>query len=140
VSTGGSSRASCCISSRSTSTRPLAPTGALLGTRGVGGPATIEVTTVTVEVRRRDELVLDGVPTARSTVAVLLEHGAEPPDLERSWGTRTTGTLEGPRLSVRSVERWGRADRMPTLLQRVRDEWALERACIAGLRANGRRV
>jgi hypothetical protein len=29
---------------------------------------------------------------------------------------------------------------MPTLLQRVRDEWALERACRAGLRASGREL
>jgi hypothetical protein len=118
---------------------PLTRTGALLGRRGADGPASIEVTTVDVTGRDARAVTLAGVPTSTpATPAVLLEHGAEPPELERIWGTRTTGRLEGTQLVVRDVERWGRADRMPTLLQRVRDEWSLERACRAGLRASGR--
>ncbi len=121
--------------------RPLAPTGALLGRRGAAGPGFLEVTTVRVARRSARELTLEDAPAASSSSpAVLLEHGAEPPDLERTWGTRTTGTLDGARLTVGSADRWGRADRMPTLIQRVRDEWSLERACIAGLRASGRAV
>ena len=120
---------------------PLTATGPLLGRRGGAGPGSIEVTTVRVAQRSARELALDGVaPAPSGTPAVLLEHGAEPPDLERTWGTRTTGTLDGSRLVVRDVDRWGRADRMPTLLQRVRDEWGLERACLAGLRASGREL
>lgn len=123
--------------------RPLAPTGALLGVHGAQGPASLEVSAVSVVSRERDALLLDaatGMPSIGPARAVVLEHGAEPPDLERTWGTRTTGTLDGARLTVGAVDRWGRADRMPTLLQRVRDEWGLERACIAGLRASGRAV
>jgi len=121
--------------------RPLAPAGVLVARRGVGGPAALEVAPATVTARTSSELTLDGAPTlVPSAPAVVLEHGAEPPDLERTWGVRTTGTLDGARLTVRGVERWGRADRMPTLIQRVRDEWGLERACIAGLRASGRAV
>jgi hypothetical protein len=120
--------------------RPISPTGALLGRRGPTGPGSIDVAAVTVTGRSARELQLDGTAVSGDVPAVLLEHGAEPPDLERTWGTRTTGTLDGPRLVVRSVERWGRADRMPTLIQRVRDEWRLERDCLAGLRASGRAV
>jgi hypothetical protein len=121
--------------------RPLTPTGALLGRRvsapGTTGAATVEVSAVTVSSRSSSELTLEGAPTPSGGPAVLLEHGAEPPDLERTWGTRTTGTLDGALLSVREVDRWGRQDRMPTLLQRIRDERALERACRSGLRASG---
>lgn len=122
--------------------RTLVPTGALLGRRvkgaDAGAPATLEVTPVVVTSRTSSELVLDTPPAPGGTPAIVLEHGAEPPDLERTWGTRTSGTLDGSRLSVREIDRWGREDRVPTLLQRVRDEHALERACLAGLRANGR--
>ena len=123
--------------------RPLIPTGALLGVHGVQGPTSLEVSAVSVVSRERDALLLDaatGAPSAGPARAVVLEHGAEPPDLERTWGTRTTGTLAGSQLTVASLDRWGRSDRMPTLLQRVRDEWSVERACIAGLRASGRAV
>lgn len=118
--------------------RPLGPTGALLGHHSPGAPATIVVTGVTIASRSNSELLLEGAPPACDGPAVLLEHGALPPELERTWGTRTHGTLDGSRLDVRVVDRWGRADRMPTLVQRVRDEWALERACRTGLRASGR--
>jgi len=70
--------------------------------------------------------------------AVLLGHGAEPPALERRWGSRTFRTLDGDRLVVEREDRWGRSDRAPTLVQRLRDEWALERACRENLRASGR--
>jgi hypothetical protein len=124
--------------------RPLAPSGALLGRRGASGPSSIEVASVTIASRSGTQLLLEASAASASAAsdgampAVVLEHGAEPPDLERTWGTRTKGTLEGAQLTVGAVDRWGRADRMPTLIQRVRDEWALERACIAGLRAHGR--
>lgn len=132
--------------------RPLAPSDALLGRRGPSGPASIEVTSVTVASRSTAQMLLDAAPLASpaspaspgaspgATPAVVLEHGAEPPDLERTWGVRTSGTLDGVTLAVTKVDRWGRADRMPTLIQRIRDEWGLERACIAGLRASGRAV
>jgi len=121
--------------------RPITPTGALIARRGTGGPAALEVTSATIAARSSSELTLgDPAAPAARVPAVVLEHGAEPPDLERTWGVRTTGTLDGARLTVDGVERWGRADRMPTLIQRVRDEWGLERACIAGLRASGRAV
>jgi len=125
--------------------RPVASGDALLGRRGASGPASIEVAVVTVASRSSTQLTLDPAPSSldpstAGSPAVVLEHGAEPPDLERTWGTRTRGTFDGATLTVREVERWGRADRMPTLVQRVRDEWGLERACIAGLRASGRPV
>jgi len=121
--------------------RALAPTGALLGRRGPGGPATIEVEPVVVTSRSGTRLELDGVrASSSSSPAVVLEPGAEPPDLERIWGTRTRGELAGRDLSIRDTERWGRSDRVPTLLQRIRDEWTLERRCIAGLHASGHRV
>jgi len=117
------------------------PTGALLGRRGPAGPATLEVVDVRVTGRDAHGATLDGAPTTSgATPAVLLEHGAEPPDLERTWGVRTSGVLDGAQLRANGVERWGRADRMPTLLGRIRDEWALERACRAGLSASGRAV
>jgi hypothetical protein len=123
--------------------QPLAPSDALLGRRGPNGPSSIQVEAVTITSRSSAQLVLDPPldesPVSRgATAAVILEHGAEPPDLERTWGTRTRGTLDGSTLTVTRVERWGRADRMPTLIQRVRDEWGLERACRAGLQASGR--
>jgi hypothetical protein len=71
--------------------------------------------------------------------AVLLDHGAEPPELERRWGSRLHGTLDGDLLHVEREDAWGRSDRSPKLLRRVRDEWALEAACRAGLRASGHR-
>ena len=123
--------------------QPLTPTGALLGVQGAQGPASLHVAAANIVSRDRDTLTVDGAAGASSSGparAVVLEHGAEPPDLERTWGTRTIGTITGSQLTVASVDRWGRADRMPTLIQRVRDEWALERACIAGLRASGRTV
>jgi hypothetical protein len=76
-----------------------------------------------------------GRPVGR---AVLLQHGAEPPDLERRWLHRWYGAVHGDRLTVDRLETWGREDRSPGLIQRVRDEWALERDCRAGLRAAGR--
>lgn len=121
--------------------RPLAPSSGLLARRGSSGPASIEVVPVTVTSRSPTRLELDASPAIPGAApAVVLEHGAEPPDLERAWGMRTFGTLDGRSLAVRQVDRWGRADRMPTLVQRVRDEWGLERGCIAGLRASGRAV
>jgi hypothetical protein len=120
---------------------PLHPTGALLAHRSGRG---LEVTSVRVTQRRDDRLELgleattDGTQAARSGStsgpAVLLEHGAEPPDLERRWTFRRYGRLEGATLVVSREESWGRTDRSPTLMQRIRDERALERACREGLR------
>ncbi len=118
--------------------RPLSAGAAVLAHRQDG---VLRVTSVrSVE---RDGAALRLTPDAGHGVAprgpaVLLDHGAEPPDLERRWGSRTYGSLEGERLIVEREEHWGRSDRPPTLVQRVRDEWELERACRAGLRQSGR--
>jgi hypothetical protein len=94
-------------------------------------------------VRLEREQSLAGVHTADASgstpngPAVLLDHGAEPPELERRWGSRLHGSLQGDVLHIEREELWGRSDRTPTLLRRVRDEWALEAACRAGLRASG---
>jgi hypothetical protein len=120
---------------------PIAPPSAILGHRQDG---VLRVTSVRSWERDGATLRIerepgdpDGQLTPRGP-AVLLDHGAEPPDLERRWGTTVAGALEGDRLSIEREDRWGRSDRPPTLVQRVRDEWALERACRAGLRASGR--
>jgi hypothetical protein len=123
---------------------PLASTGALLAHRTAGG---LEVSGVHVTRRDGERLHVDGVTLATPRgPAVLLEHGAEPPDLERRWTFRRYGELDpatsvgttggSTTLVVRREESWGRTDRSPTLLQRIRDERTLERACIAGLRSS----
>lgn len=123
---------------------PLASTGALLAHRTEGG---IEVCGVDVIRRDGERLHVDGVTLATPHgPAVLLEHGAEPPDLERRWTFRRYGELDPATsagttggtttLVVTREESWGRTDRSPTLLQRIRDERALERACLAGLRSS----
>jgi hypothetical protein len=111
---------------------PLEPTGALLAHRSAEG---LELTTVRVTQRSSERLILEGA--ARSGPAVLLEHGAEAPDLERRWTFRRYGRLEGDSLLVTREESWGRSDRAPTLMQRIRDERALERGCREGLRIAG---
>jgi hypothetical protein len=111
---------------------PLEPTGALLAHRSAEG---LELTTVRIAQRSSERLVLAGA--ARSGPAVLLEHGAEAPDLERRWTFRHYGRLEGDALVVTREESWGRSDRAPTLMQRIRDERALERGCREGLRIAG---
>jgi hypothetical protein len=119
---------------------PIAPSSAVLGHREHGA---LRVSTVLGWERDGTSLRLARTDPADASTAprgpaVLLDHGAEPPDLERRWGSRAFGTLDGDRLTVEREDRWGRSDRAPTLVQRVRDEWALERACRAGLRASGR--
>jgi len=119
---------------------PIAPAAAILGHRDDG---VLRVSTLSAWERDGDLVRLERVERADSGgtakgPAVLLDHGAEPPDLERRWGSRTFGTLDGDRLVVEREDRWGRSDRAPTLVARVRDEWALERACRENLRASGR--
>jgi len=118
---------------------PIAPATAVLGHREDG---VLRVSTLDgwerdgelVRIERTARTEMGGAPHGP---AVLLDHGAEPPDLERRWGSRTFGTLDGDRLLVEREDRWGRSDRTPTLMQRVLDERRLERACRAGLRASG---
>jgi hypothetical protein len=69
--------------------------------------------------------------------AVVLEHGGDLPELERSWERRWTGTLVGSRFETDSVSGDGPQERTLTLRQRMRAEKQLERACKAGLRAAG---
>jgi len=118
---------------------PIDPATAVLGHRedGVLRVSTLDGWERDGELVRIERTARTEMSTAPHGPAVLLDHGAEPPDLERRWGSRTFGTLDGDRLLVEREDRWGRSDRTPTLIQRVRDEWGLERACRAGLRASG---
>jgi len=116
-------------------TTPLLPGDAVLGVRTAAG---LEVATASVLDRRADAVLVD--TTARSDLAgpaVLLSHGAEPPDLEVHWSDRWHGTLAQGQLAVTRHETEGRRGRPPRLVQRVRDEWLLERGCRAGLRTVG---
>jgi hypothetical protein len=105
----------------------------------------LTVAAVRIATHGAREITVAPIPAAGTTApagrpngpAVLLQHGAEPPDLERRWLHRWYGTVDGARLAVDRLETWGRADRSPGLRQRIRDEWALERGCRAGLRAAG---
>ena len=116
--------------------QPLTPRGALLGHHLDGR---LTVTSVGIARTGTDELILDAsAPVPSRGPAVVLRHGAEPPDLERRWMQRWHGELTGERLTVGRHETLGREDRSPGLIRRVRDEWALERSCREGLRAVGR--
>jgi hypothetical protein len=117
--------------------QPLAPGTALLGHRQDDA---LHVTSVRTWQRdgHHVRIETDAALPISGGRAVLLDHGAEPPDLERRWIERIGGELDGPLLRVEHEAVWGRRDRAPTLLQRVRDEWGLERACRAGLRTSGR--
>lgn len=69
--------------------------------------------------------------------AVVLQHGADVPALERPWFRRWTGRLHGARLVVERYDARDPTDRPLRLVERLRGEWRLERACRAGLRAAG---
>jgi hypothetical protein len=114
---------------------PLLPGDGILGVRTSSG---LEVATATITERRPETVLIDAVRRAElAGPAVLLSHGAEPPDLEVHWADRWHGTLTQGQLTVTDHESKGRRDGAPRLLQRVRDEWLLERQCRAGLRSVG---
>jgi hypothetical protein len=110
----------------------------------VGGGTSLDVGPC--HLASRDPLALrvaDGVvgslgrERAGSRPAVVLEHGGDLPELERSWERRWTGTLVDGRFETDSVSGDGPQERALTLRQRMRAEKQLERACKAGLRAAG---
>lgn len=112
--------------------RTVPPADALLVTGGPdldAGPCHLE---------QRTPLVLraDGRESGRRP-AVILEHGADLPDMERPWERRWRGTLDGDRFETDTLtgER-PRPDPL-TLRERIRAERQLERACRAGLREAG---
>ena len=79
----------------------------------------------------------DAPPQVTAAPAVVLEHGADVPDLERPWYRRWRGLLTGVDLTVEDVEERAAADRPLRLLERWRQERAIERACRKGLRDAG---
>jgi hypothetical protein len=110
----------------------FAPHDALLATGGTRlevGPCHLDA---------RDPLVLRAGdrPPGRVPAAVL-EHGGDLPALERPWEQRWLGTLDGNRFETSSVTGGPEPDRALTLLQRIRAERRLERACRDGLREAG---
>lgn len=114
---------------------PLLPGDGILGVRTSSG---LEVTTASIIERRHEAVHIDAMPRADlAGPAVLLSHGAEPPDLEVHWSDRWHGALAQDRLTVTRYESNGRRGGAPRLLQRVRAEWLLERQCRAGLRSVG---
>ena len=120
---------------------PLSDASPLLAGDGVLGVRTssgLEVTTATITERRHEAVLIDTAQRTDLTgPAVLLSHGAEPPDLEVHWADRWHGALAQGQLTVADHESDGRRGGAPRLLQRVREEWLLERRCRAGLRSVG---
>ncbi|MEX1177715.1 MAG: hypothetical protein WEB09_04570 [Nitriliruptor sp.] len=71
--------------------------------------------------------------------AVLLQHGADVPDLETPWHRRWRGTVTAGRFRAAERDEVPLARRPPGLRERLRAERALHRACRDGLRAAGHR-
>lgn len=78
-----------------------------------------------------------GVPHLPDGAATVLCHGAELPDLERTWSTTWTGDVRAGVLRARRTGGERRAGGPRRLLSRWARERQLERACRAGLRAAG---
>lgn len=100
----------------------------------------LDVAACSVVERATDQLRLhlpDAPAQATTAPAVVLEHGADVPDLERPWYRRWRGRLANAHLTVDDFDEHAAADRQLRLLERWREERALERACRKGLREAG---
>jgi hypothetical protein len=94
----------------------------------VATAAGLHVTTVDVD----DDQVTSRLPDGP---AVVLRHGARVPDLEHRWVSRWLGEVVGGRFAATMAEHLGSPTRPPGVVQRWREEVALERGCRAGLAA-----
>jgi hypothetical protein len=71
--------------------------------------------------------------------AVVLQHGADVPDLDTPWHRRWRGTVRSGRFTADDRDEVAPARRRPTLRDRVRSHRELHRACLAGPREAGHR-
>jgi hypothetical protein len=71
--------------------------------------------------------------------AVVLQHGADVPDLEQPWHRRWRGAVVDGRFSADQRDEVAPRGRRLSLRARIRAERVLERACRNGLRADGLR-
>lgn len=100
----------------------------------------LDVAACSIVDRAADELRLrvhEAPAQATPAPAVVLEHGADVPDLERPWYRRWRGRLAGAHLTVEDFDEHAAADRPLRLLERWSQERVFERACRKGLREAG---
>jgi len=119
------------------SVAPVAPrTGPLDAVLAVddGG---LHVATVPVATWDADAVVLDSSPTDAGGPAALVGQEVSVPDAERWTVHVTTGRYDGGRLHQATTAASRPLEPVPGLLGRVRQQHALERACVRALRRDG---